>query len=151
MKAALIDQSDPPRNRLGTHFLCTRQYLRRDSNIALPCIFGCLRRRHKVGFTPCLRELNQHGQVYACDDLDLAFNEHGNREIRIMTPLSALTLRTADRISSRRRSISSSGPIQTVAIWVCSPTTCSVARRNSVASCPCVTITSPITACPLRG
>src|ERR1700732_1613169 len=40
--------------------------------------------------------------------------------------------------------MSSSGPIDIVSICVCAPTTCSSAERNSTASLPWVTRTSPI-------
>src|SRR5947209_6230226 len=53
------------------------------------------------------------------------------------SPLSTSAMRR--RISWRRSSISSSGPMQTAAIWACAPTTCSRAATNSLASRPCVT------------
>ena len=40
------------------------------------------------------------------------------------------------------------GPIVTASIWVCGPTTCSSAERNSTASRPCVTSTRPIMEAP---
>src|SRR5580700_3557112 len=64
------------------------------------------------------------------------------------SPLS--TSATQRRISCRRCSISSSGPMQTAAIWACAPTTCSSAATNSAASRPCVTKTIPIIENPLR-
>src|SRR5580698_1241684 len=47
-------------------------------------------------------------------------------------------------MSRRRRSMSSSGPIQMALTAVCGPTTCSMAWTNSSARRPWVTITSPI-------
>src|ERR1700733_9240662 len=44
--------------------------------------------------------------------------------------------------------MSSSGPMQTAAIAVCAPTTCSSAAMNSAARRPCVTRTMPIIYCP---
>ena len=55
-------------------------------------------------------------------------------------------------MSPRRRSMSSSGPMQTARSAFCGPTTCSIAWTNSSARRPWVTITSPIMPlpCPAR-
>src|SRR3954452_5197147 len=58
------------------------------------------------------------------------------------SPLS--TSRIECRMSCRRCSISSSGPIQTAATCLCAPPTCSSAATTSAASRPCVTKTMPI-------
>src|SRR5579883_1224419 len=67
-----------------------------------------------------------------------------NMSVRIATPSPLSTRLTASMISRRRCSTSSSGPIVTASICCCGPTTCSKAERNSTASRPCVTSTSPI-------
>ena len=59
-----------------------------------------------------------------------------NRSVSTITPLPASTTRIALAMSLRRPSISSSGPMQIVAIRSCLPTTCSIATTNSSASRP---------------
>ena len=54
-------------------------------------------------------------------------------------------------MSERRRSMSSSGPMQIAFTAACGPTTCSMAEMNSSARRPCVTITSPIMPCISTG
>ncbi|PAV71384.1 hypothetical protein WR25_11113 [Diploscapter pachys] len=61
-----------------------------------------------------------------------------------MTPRPVSTAAIAAAISARRSSMSSSGPIEMVAIRSCGPTTCTMAVTNSSASRPCVTRTRPI-------
>src|SRR6202011_1526317 len=63
------------------------------------------------------------------------------------SPLSTSAIER--KISWRRCSMSSSGPMQTEAIWACVPTTCSSAAANSAASRPWVTRTIPIIGLPL--
>src|SRR3954451_2419771 len=65
----------------------------------------------------------------------------------VPSPLSTSPMQR--RMSWRRCSISSSGPMQTAAIWACAPTTCSSAATNSCASLPWVTKTIPIIETPL--
>src|SRR5690349_10214275 len=67
-----------------------------------------------------------------------------NRSVRMITPWPRSTLAIALAMSLRRRSISSSGPMQMASIASCGPTTCSIAVTNSAARRPCVTSTSPI-------
>src|SRR6185503_1171816 len=67
-----------------------------------------------------------------------------NMSVRIATPWPVSTRLTASMMSLRRCSTSSSGPMVTASIWVCGPTTCSNAERNSTASRPWVTRTRPI-------
>jgi hypothetical protein len=67
-----------------------------------------------------------------------------NMSVSRMTPAPLLTCSQAARMSRRRRSMSSSGPMQMAATARCGPTTCSMAKTNSSARRPCVTITSPI-------
>src|SRR6202162_4071194 len=75
-----------------------------------------------------------------------------NMSVRMATPLPESALCTASRMSSRRRSMLSSGPMVTVSICRCGPTTCSRAARNSTARRPWVTMTMPIMeALPAQG
>src|SRR5689334_8851429 len=67
-----------------------------------------------------------------------------NMSVRITTPSPRSARFTASMMSRRRCSTSSSGPMVTVSICFCSPTTCSNAARNSTASRPWVTRTRPI-------
>jgi hypothetical protein len=67
-----------------------------------------------------------------------------NRSVRITAPDPVSTRLIALAISRRRASMSSFGPMQTVATSACSPTTCSIAWTNSSASRPCVTRIMPI-------
>src|SRR4051794_19196375 len=67
-----------------------------------------------------------------------------NISVRITTPSPTSARFTASMMSRRRCSTSSSGPMVTVSICFCSPTTCSSAARNSTASRPWVTSTKPI-------
>src|SRR2546430_1597377 len=67
-----------------------------------------------------------------------------NISVRIATPSPVSTRLTASMMSLRRCSTSSSGPIVTASICCWGPTTRSSAERNSTASRPCVTSTSPI-------
>src|SRR5258708_8067612 len=67
-----------------------------------------------------------------------------NISVSRMTPAPVSTRPQAARMSLRRRSMSSSGPMQMASTAACGPTTCSMAKTNSSASRPCVTITSPI-------
>src|SRR6478752_2798559 len=71
-----------------------------------------------------------------------------NMSVRIATPSPVSTRLTASMMSLRHCSTSSSGPMVTASIWVCGPTTCSSAARNSTASRPCVTSTRPIMEAP---
>jgi hypothetical protein len=59
-----------------------------------------------------------------------------NRSVRMMAPSPASTCWIASAISRRRFSTSSLGPMQTVAMASCRPTTCSIACTNSSASLP---------------
>src|SRR5579862_924990 len=68
-----------------------------------------------------------------------------NMSVSSTVPSPLSTLAIEPRISCRRASMSSSGPMQTAAICACAPTTCSKAATNSAASRPCVTRTIPIT------
>src|SRR5688572_8642916 len=74
-----------------------------------------------------------------------------NMSVRITTPSPVLAAPTAAMISSRRASMSSSGPMQIVSTCSCGPTTCSSADLNSTARAPCVTRTRPIIDYPLTG
>src|SRR5579871_4570102 len=67
-----------------------------------------------------------------------------NMSVRMATPSPVSTRLTAAMMSLRRPSTSSSGPMVTASIWSCGPTTCSRAARNSTASLPWVTSTTPI-------
>jgi acetyl-CoA acetyltransferase len=67
-----------------------------------------------------------------------------NMSVSRITPWPSSTSRAALRMSERRRSMSSSGPMQTAFTPRCGPTTCSMASTNSSANRPWVTITSPI-------
>src|SRR5919199_6863270 len=67
-----------------------------------------------------------------------------NMSVSTATPCPESTCRTASTMSWRRRSMSSSGPMDTDAICGCGPTTCSSAATNSSASRPWVTRTRPI-------
>src|SRR5580704_7555965 len=69
-----------------------------------------------------------------------------NMSVRIATPSPLSTRLTASMMSLRRCSTSSSGPMVTASICDCGPTTCSSAERNSMASRPWVTRTTPIIA-----
>src|SRR5215831_5925104 len=71
-----------------------------------------------------------------------------NMSVRMATPSPLSTRRTASIMSMRRSSTSSSGPMVTASIWLCGPTTCSNAARNSTASRPWVTSTRPIIELP---
>src|ERR1700730_19049 len=71
-----------------------------------------------------------------------------NMSVKMATPWPLSTRLTASMMSLRRCSTSSSGPMVTASIWVCGPTTCSRADRNSTARRPCVTRTSPIIESP---
>src|SRR3984957_19214508 len=73
-----------------------------------------------------------------------------NMSVSSTTPFPALTSSTERRMSCRRRSMSSSGPMQTAAMLRCGPTTCSSAEMNSAAKRPWVTRTIPIMRCPSR-
>src|SRR5690606_5566695 len=66
-----------------------------------------------------------------------------NRSVSITTPRPSSTLRIASAISLRRISILSLGPMHTVAMARCGPTTCSIARTISSARRPWVTSTIP--------
>src|SRR3990167_1380133 len=67
-----------------------------------------------------------------------------NMSVSRITPAPEFTRSQAARMSLRRFSMSSSGPMQMAATALCGPTTCSMAKTNSSASRPCVTITRPI-------
>src|SRR3982751_4194837 len=67
-----------------------------------------------------------------------------NKSVRMITPWPWSTLPTALAISLRRRSMSSSGPMQIDSTASCGPTTCSIAVTNSAARRPWVTSTNPI-------
>src|SRR3954447_25740243 len=67
-----------------------------------------------------------------------------NISVSSTAPSPVSTSRIECRMSCRRCSMSSSGPMQTAATWLCGPTTCSSAATNSAASRPCVTKTMPI-------
>ena len=67
-----------------------------------------------------------------------------NMSVRTTTPAPSFTFSTLLSISLLHLSISSSGPMQTEAIFFWDPTTCSNALINSSASRPCVTSTRPI-------
>src|SRR5690606_35656699 len=67
-----------------------------------------------------------------------------NMSVRMITPLPWLARSTASRMSLRRCSTLSSGPMAMVSTSSCGPTTCSMADLNSLASAPCVTSTRPI-------
>src|SRR5437588_1309708 len=59
-----------------------------------------------------------------------------NMSVSSTAPSPLSTSAIERRISWRRRSMSSSGPMHTAAIWACGPTTCSRAAANSAASRP---------------
>src|SRR5688572_23894955 len=59
-----------------------------------------------------------------------------NMSVSNTAPSPVSTSPIERRMSWRRCSMSSSGPMQTAAIWVCAPTTCSSAATNSAASRP---------------
>src|SRR6516165_3998670 len=65
-----------------------------------------------------------------------------NMSVNKTTPSPLSTSAIDCRISWRRCSMSSSGPMQTAAICVCAPTTCSRAAANSAARRPWVTRTT---------
>src|SRR5687768_5152105 len=67
-----------------------------------------------------------------------------NKSVSITTPLPESTCLIALAISLRLASMSSCGPMQTVATSRCSPTTCSIAWTNSSARRPWVTRIMPI-------
>src|SRR5438552_2337810 len=67
-----------------------------------------------------------------------------NKSVRMITPWPWSTRPIALAISLRRRSMSSSGPMQIASIASWGPTTCSIAVTNSAARRPWVTSTSPI-------
>jgi hypothetical protein len=67
-----------------------------------------------------------------------------NMSVAMITPPPMSTDLAAAAISRWRRSISSSGPMQTARRWVCGPTICSIAEMNSWARRPWVTRTMPI-------
>src|SRR5579883_3462791 len=67
-----------------------------------------------------------------------------NMSVSSTTPSPVSTAFTDCRMSWRRCSMSSSGPMQIAAISRCGPTTCSKAAMNSAARRPCVTMTMPI-------
>src|SRR5215471_18310709 len=67
-----------------------------------------------------------------------------NMSVSNTAPSPVSTAAIERRISCRRSSMSSSGPMQTATICVCAPTTCSSAATNSAASRPWVTKTMPI-------
>src|SRR6202789_348776 len=67
-----------------------------------------------------------------------------NMSVNNTTPLPSWTREAASRMSERRCSMSSSGPIAIVSNCICGPTTCSKAARKPLASCPWVTRTIPI-------
>jgi hypothetical protein len=62
----------------------------------------------------------------------------------MITPRPVSTCAIASAMSSRRASMSSSGPMHTGTTRSCGPTTCSIATMNSRASWPWVTNTNPI-------
>src|SRR5215470_7521333 len=67
-----------------------------------------------------------------------------NMSVSSTTPSPSSTFLMLSRMSRRRTSMSSSGPMQTAAMRCCGPTTCSSAAMNSVAKRPWVTRTIPI-------
>src|SRR5688572_19447838 len=67
-----------------------------------------------------------------------------NMSVRINTPCPGSPRAIACAISSRASAVSSCQPIDTAANRGTSPTMVSVALTSSVASCPCVTTTTPI-------
>src|SRR5215472_295841 len=71
-----------------------------------------------------------------------------NMSVSRTTPSPVSTAFTDCRMSWRRCSMSSSGPMQMAAISRWGPTTCSRAAMNSAASRPWVTMTMPIIECP---
>src|SRR5262245_55000173 len=70
-----------------------------------------------------------------------------NMSVSTMTPSPLSQAWTFSRISARRFSMSSSGPMHTAATPCCGPTTCSSAAMNSRARLPWVTNTIPIIFC----
>src|SRR6266436_192755 len=72
-----------------------------------------------------------------------------NMSVSSTAPSPLSTSAIERRISWRRCSMSSSGPMQTKAIWACAPTTCSRAAANSAARRPWVTRTIQIIGVPL--
>src|SRR5580658_9561454 len=74
-----------------------------------------------------------------------------NMSVSSTTPCPASTSSTQRRMSCRRFSMSSSGPMHTAAMLRCGPTTCSSAATNSAASRPWVTRTIPIMRYPSRA
>src|SRR6202453_1774342 len=74
-----------------------------------------------------------------------------NMSVNKTTPLPSWTREAASRMSARRCSMSSSGPIAIVSNFICGPRTCSSAARKPLASRPWVTRTIPIINNPLLG
>src|SRR5438132_4982867 len=72
-----------------------------------------------------------------------------NMSVSSTAPSPLSTSAIERRISWRRCSMSSSGPMQTEAICACAPTTCCSAAANSAARRPWVTRTIPIIGVPL--
>src|SRR5579859_5111073 len=71
-----------------------------------------------------------------------------NISVKSTTPSPVSTAFTDCRMSWRRCSMSSSGPMQMAAMSRWGPTTCSRAAMNSAANRPWVTMTMPIIECP---
>ena len=113
-------------------------------------------RRRADPTTPQARQLDQHRQVDAGDHLESIGLEKRHAEVRrraaehVGEQQHALPRRAPARSPARcppaRRSTSSCQPIDTAVNCGRSPTIISAAFTSSVASCPCVTTTTPITA-----
>ena len=83
--------------------------------------------------------------------LQVQAQEMQNMSISSSTPASPRTRSIACPISSRASFTSSCHPIDTAVNCGRSPTIISAALTSSVASCPCVTTTTPIIAPLARG
>src|SRR5690606_31092693 len=154
MKATLIDDGDFANNGVGgvrAHFpvkswLATLMYLRpatwaSSSAVAMSPVLRTLESLMSIGrFMPAMTST----RPASITEMARFDGVPPNMSVRTMTPAPRSARATASAMSRRRCSISSSAPMATVSKLSCGPTTCSSALRNSSASRPCVTSTSPI-------
>src|SRR5690606_32881500 len=124
----------------------TLMYLRPASAAAVTAAFICMSPRSRASFTSIGRFIPAMTSAPTVFITEIARLEGvpPNMSVRITTPEPSSARLTASMMSSRRASMSSSGPMQTVSTRSCGPTTCSSADLNSMASAPCVTRTMPI-------
>src|SRR5690606_32886039 len=128
--------------------LATLMYLRpaslaRSTALASGVLLRTLASRTSIGrFTPAMTSTLASSRI----EMERLDGVPPNMSVSSITPSPVSSLRAASRISCRRASTSSSGPIDIVSICCCGPTTCSSAARNSRANSPWVTIKSPIIA-----